>query len=95
LPVTSTHNHFLINKNSNLKSSLFLSSSTVSISKSDKVFNNTNNQPLPPPKPPRQPLKTQQQQQQQNSTISSSALVEANEYKPKNATLSRTEYKNR
>ncbi|CAF4444826.1 unnamed protein product, partial [Adineta steineri] len=66
---------------------LFLSSSSVSISKSDKLANNRS---PPPPKPPRQPFNSTK-----NSFANNNALIEANEYKPKNATLPRNnEYRN-
>ncbi|CAF0947446.1 unnamed protein product, partial [Rotaria sordida] len=81
LPASTTNNSLSLTRNSNLKTVLFLSSSSVSISKSDKILNTRS---PPPPKPPRQPLNTSK-----NSSINNSALIEANEYKPKNATLPR------
>ncbi|CAF4401683.1 unnamed protein product, partial [Adineta steineri] len=57
-------------------SNLSLSSSNLSIPKFDKPIS-------PPPKPPRQSYK---------SSLTNSALIEANEYKPKNATLPREKY---
>ena len=86
LPISSTNNNLSLNRNSNLKTVLFLSSSSVSISKSDKLINTRS---PPPPKPPRQPFNTTKNGQQQNSLINNNALIEANEYKPKNATLPR------
>lgn len=78
------HNSLSLNRSSNLKTVLFLSSSSVSISKCEK--NLSNSRSPPPPKPPRQPL----------NTPKNSALIEANEYKPKNASLSRkADYRNR
>jgi hypothetical protein len=89
LPASSTNHISSYNKNSNLKTVLFLSSSSVSISKSDKLANNTRSPP--PPKPPRQPFPSSK-----NSSINNNALIEANEYKPKNATLPRkNDYRNR
>ncbi|CAF0959126.1 unnamed protein product [Adineta steineri] len=81
------NNTLSLNRNSNLKTVLFLSSSSVSISKSDKLANNRS---PPPPKPPRQPFNSTK-----NSFANNNALIEANEYKPKNATLPRNnEYRN-
>ncbi|CAF3641045.1 unnamed protein product [Adineta steineri] len=59
-------------------SNLSLSSSNLSIPKFDKPLS-------PPPKPPRQSYK---------SSLTNSALIEANEYKPKNATLPRENFQN-
>ncbi|CAF1173306.1 unnamed protein product [Rotaria sp. Silwood1] len=86
LPISTTNNSLSLSRNSNLKTVLFLSSSSVSISKSDKILNTRS---PPPPKPPRQPFNTPKNSQQQNSSINNNALIEANEYKPKNATLPR------
>ncbi|CAF4656001.1 unnamed protein product, partial [Rotaria magnacalcarata] len=76
-----SNNALSLTRNSNLKTVLFLSASSVSISKSDKLFGTRS---PPPPKPPRQPLNSSK-----NSPSSNNALIEANEYKPKNATLPR------
>ncbi|CAF2905605.1 unnamed protein product [Rotaria sp. Silwood2] len=86
LPASTANNSLSLTRNSNLKTVLFLSSSSVSISKSDKILNTRS---PPPPKPPRQPFNTSKNSQQQNSSINNNALIEANEYKPKNATLPR------
>ncbi|CAF1907927.1 unnamed protein product [Rotaria magnacalcarata] len=81
LPASTSNNALSLTRNSNLKTVLFLSASSVSISKSDKLFGTRS---PPPPKPPRQPLNSSK-----NSPSSNNALIEANEYKPKNATLPR------
>lgn len=74
-----------------MKTVLFLSSSAVSICKSDQLMNNTRSPP--PPKPPRQPLNTSKTSSAQENH---QAVIEANEYKPKNATLPRkTDCRNR
>ncbi|CAF3688112.1 unnamed protein product [Rotaria sp. Silwood1] len=81
LPISS-HNNFFQNKNSNLQSVFFLSSSNISISKSDKILNQqlSSSSLVSPPKPPRQ------------TSFNNSVLIEANEYKPKNAILSKNDY---
>ena len=54
-------------------------------------MNNTRSPP--PPKPPRQPLNSSKTSSAQENH---QAVIEANEYKPKNATLPRkTDYRNR
>ncbi|CAF3953972.1 unnamed protein product [Rotaria sordida] len=83
LPISSSsssnnNNHFFINKKSNLQKILSLSSSNISISKSDKIINK---QLSTPSKPPRQ------------TSFINSILVEANEYKPKNIISSQNDYR--
>ncbi|CAF0990202.1 unnamed protein product [Rotaria sordida] len=83
LPISSSsssnnNNHFFINKKSNLQKILSLSSSNISISKSDKIINK---QLSTPSKPPRQ------------TSFINSILVEANEYKSKNIISSQNDYR--
>ncbi|CAF1044909.1 unnamed protein product [Adineta ricciae] len=96
LPISTANTTLSLKRNSNLKTVLFLSSSSVSIAKSDKLANNRS---PPPPKPPRLPFNCtkipQTNHSPSNNTSNNHALMEANEYKPKNATLPRnSEYQN-
>ncbi|CAF1198548.1 unnamed protein product, partial [Didymodactylos carnosus] len=91
LPSTTSTSSTSQNTNNN-KTIVFLSASSISLQKSD----NNNNQP--PPKPPRQPiLHVKNTNQPMHHTIpheTSTTILEANDYKPKNATLPRINLSN-
>jgi hypothetical protein len=78
LPISSNKNYFLINKNLNLKTITSRSTTNLAIPKLEKFFSN---QSSGPPKPPRQPYRL---------SFIQDAMVEANEYKPRNVMLSLT-----
>ncbi|CAF0928680.1 unnamed protein product, partial [Didymodactylos carnosus] len=87
LPVTSTTSTSLTSQNTkNNETIVFLSSSSISLQQS----NNTDNQP--PPKPPRQLILQVKNTKHPINHITSNetnTVLEANDYKPKNATLPR------